>query len=186
MLLKRRKHKDVFEIILKPIEDERGSFIRTYDGNFFNLHGLPHKWVQENHSKTVHKGTVRGLHFQFPPFAETKLIRCLRGAILNVFIDLRKNSDTFGQWDAVELTEENNKLIYLPKGFANGFCILNDNSEILYKTDTFYNPDYEGRLRWDDPDLNIDWPFTEPILSEKDKNNMSFREFRKKYGALEI
>lgn len=171
---------------LKPIEDERGSFVRSYDSSFFDLHKLPHNWVQENHSKTVQKGTVRGLHFQFPPYAETKLIRCLRGSILNVFVDLRKDSETFGQWDAAELTERNNKLVYLPKGFANGFCILKDNSEILYKTDTFYKPDYEGRLRWDDPDLKIKWPFKEVILSEKDKNNKSLREFREKHGALEV
>ena len=186
MIFKERKHKGVFEIELKPIGDERGSFVRVYDSSFFDLHKLSQDWVQENHSKTVHKGTIRGLHFQFPPFAETKLIRCLRGAILNVFVDLREDSDTFGQWDAVELTEENNKLVYLPKGFANGFCILKDNSEILYKTDTFYNPDYEGRLRWDDLDVKIKWPFEKVILSEKDKNNMSLREFQEKHGAIVV
>ena len=185
MVLKELKFKGVFEIQLNAIIDTRGFFMRTYDSKTLELHHLNREWVQENHSKTTRKGTIRGLHFQFPPFSEAKLVRCLRGSILNVFIDLRKNSETFGQWDAIELNESNNKLVFIPKGFANGFCILSDDSEILYKSDNIYNPEFEGTIMWNDPDVNIEWPFSDPILSEKDKSNMSFKEFVQKYKYVD-
>jgi dTDP-4-dehydrorhamnose 3,5-epimerase len=184
--LTERKQTGVFVIDLDPIVDSRGSFMRSYDQHIFNEHGLNGNWIQENHSKTSHKATVRGLHFQFPPYTESKLIRCLRGAILNVFVDLRMDSPSFGTWDSVELTEDNDRMLYLPKGFANGFGILKDNSEILYKTDVPYTPEAEGRLMWNDPELAISWPFNDPILSDKDKSNMSFETFKLAHGSLDL
>lgn len=184
-MVKELNFKGVYEILLKPIADERGFFMRTFDLDIMKSYEIQTNWVQENHSKTFQKGTVRGLHFQFPPYSEAKLIRCIRGSILNVFVDLRKNSKTFGKWDAVELNTENNKMIYLPKGFANGFCILNDNSEIVYKSSNSYHPESEGRIMWNDPDLNISWPFKHPVLSEKDENNMSMETFLRKFKYLD-
>lgn len=185
MVIKKLKLKGVYEILLEPVTDDRGFFMRTFDREIMESYGMKLDWVQENHSKTIQAGTVRGLHFQFPPYSEAKLIRCIRGSILNVFVDLRKNSDTFGQWDAVELNPENNKLVYLPEGFANGFCILKNDSEILYKSSNSYHPESEGRIIWNDPDINIDWPIEHPILSKKDKKNMSMATFIKKYKYLE-
>jgi dTDP-4-dehydrorhamnose 3,5-epimerase len=185
MVIKKLKFEGVYEIQLEPISDERGFFMRTCDRNIMKSHGMHLDWVQENHSKTHQKGTVRGLHFQFPPYSEAKLIRCIRGAILNVFVDLRKNSNTFGEWGAVELNPENNKMVYLPEGFANGFCILKDESEILYKSSNSYHPESEGRILWNDPDLNINWPVENPILSDKDVSNMLMATFVSKHKYLD-
>ena len=126
-----RKIKGVYEIQLKPIGDNRGFFMRTFDINEFNKYGLNKVWVQENHSRSTQKGIIRGLHFQLPPFSETKLVRCINGAVLDVFVDLRKNSPTFGQWDSIELSAENKKMIFIPRGFAHGFCTLTEESEVL-------------------------------------------------------
>jgi dTDP-4-dehydrorhamnose 3,5-epimerase len=178
--------KGIIIISLKPNIDNRGFFVRTYDNNVFNENGLKFDWVQENHSKTVKIGTIRGLHFQFPPFAETKLVRCIRGKILDVFVDLRKNSPTFGKWDSVILSENNYKMVLIPRGFAHGFLTLTDECEVLYKVDNYYNPEYECGIIWDDKILNIEWGITNPILSEKDKKNISFSEFVEKYGGIDI
>jgi dTDP-4-dehydrorhamnose 3,5-epimerase len=177
MEIKERKLKGVFEVQLKPIGDHRGFFMRTFDLNVFNHYGLNKVWMQENHSRSTQKGIIRGLHFQLPPFSETKLVRCTRGAVLDVFVDLRKDSPTFGQWDAIELTEENKKMIFIPRGFAHGFCTLSEESEVQYKVDNFYSPENERGLLWNDSDVGIDWPTQNPILSEKDKKNMTFKEF---------
>mgnify|MGYP000593995604 CR=1 FL=1 len=181
-----RKLKGVFEINPEPNRDKRGFFMRTYDYKIFAEYGLNYEWVQENHSHSIKKGIIRGLHFQFPPFAETKLVRCIRGAIFDVFVDLRKDSLTFGKWDSIKLSEENKKMILVPKGFAHGYCTLSKDSDVLYKVDQFYNPESEGGILWNDPDLNIEWPFSEMILSEKDKNNITFSEFKEKYKWLSI
>jgi len=185
MEFKRRHLKGVFEITIQPYIDPRGFFMRTYDINSFKEAGLHREWMQENHSRSEKKGVVRGLHFQLSPFAETKLVRCIKGAVLDVFVDLRKESSTFGQWDSIELTEENKKMIFIPRGFAHGFCTLMDISEVVYKVDNFYSPENERGLLWNDPDLNIAWPADKAILSDKDKRNMSFKEFRAKYGGIE-
>jgi len=160
--------------------------MRTYDEKIFKEYGINNKWVQENHSLSKNKGIIRGLHFQFPPYSETKLIRCIRGAIMDVFVDLRKNSPTFGKWDSIVLSEENNKMVLLPRGFAHGFCTLTKDSEVLYKVDNYYTPEFESGIRWNDPDLNIKWPVEQPILSEKDKNNITFKDFTNKYGGIEL
>lgn len=176
----------VHEIIQDPIEDSRGFFLRTYDLYQFKENGLHREWVQENHSRTDQKGTIRGLHFQFPPYSEAKLVRCIRGSILNVFIDLRKDSKTFGEWDSIELSEENKKMVFIPRGFANGFCILKDNSELIYKTDNYYNSDFEGQIIWNDPDINIKWPVLQPILSDKDKANGTLRNFIRQHKSISL
>ncbi len=184
MEIKERKLKGVFEIQLKPIEDSRGFFMRAYDLKLFNELGLNKVWMQENQSRSTQKGIIRGLHFQLPPAAETKLVRCIRGAVLDVFVDLRKGSPTFGQWDAIELSEENKKMIYIPRGFAHGFCTLTELSEVYYKVDNFYAKELERGLLWNDPDIGIDWPVSNLVLSEKDKQNMKLREFVEKVGGI--
>jgi len=179
-----RKLTGVWEIQLAPIQDERGFFMRAYDTGLFEQAGLHRQWMQENHSRSERAGIIRGLHFQFPPFAETKLVRCIRGAVLDVFVDLRLGSPTFGQWDSIELSETNKKLIFIPRGFAHGFCTLTEESEVLYKVDNVYNREHEGGLLWSDPEIGIDWPVQTPVLSEKDGRNMTFREFVQKYSGI--
>ena len=186
MEIKELKLKGTFEISLKPILDERGFFMRTFDDSILKEKGLERKWVQENHSRSEEKGIIRGLHFQLPPFTETKLVRCIKGAVLDVFVDLRKNSKTFGQWDSIELSEENKKMIFIPRGFAHGFCTLTDESEVLYKVDNFYSPSSESGLLWNDSDILINWPLINPTLSAKDSKNQSLKEFVKKYKSLNI
>ncbi|ELR98321.1 dTDP-4-dehydrorhamnose 3,5-epimerase [Gloeocapsa sp. PCC 73106] len=166
-----------YEISLEPRQDSRGYFMRTYDDNIFNQYQLVTNWVQENQSLSLKQGIIRGLHFQRPPHAETKLIRVLRGAILDVFVDLRRTSSTYGQWDSLELSEDNHKLVYIPKGFAHGFCTLSDQTLVSYKVDSCYQPDSEGGLLWNDPGLNIVWSVKIPQLSEKDLQWHSFKEF---------
>ena len=160
--------------------------MRVYDEVIFKKYRIHRNWVQENHSRSEKKGIIRGLHFQFPPYTETKLVRCIRGAVFDVFVDLRKGSPTFGQWDCIELSEENKKIIFIPRGFAHGFCTLTDDSEVLYKVDNCYAPECEGGILWNDQDLGIDWPVEKPILSEKDKKNMTFQEFVKRYSYIEV
>jgi dTDP-4-dehydrorhamnose 3,5-epimerase len=178
--------KGVFLVSLNPLIDERGFFMRTYDVEFFEKAGINYKWVQENHSSSKLKGIIRGLHFQLPPFTETKLIRCIKGSVLDVFLDLRAGSETFGQWDSVELSEENKKMILLPRGFAHGYCTLTDISEVLYKVDSVYSPQYECGILWNDKTLNINWPTNDPVLSGKDFKNMTLTEFTNKYGGIEV
>lgn len=186
MEIKPQKLKGTFEINLSPIQDERGFFMRTYDLNAFNNTGLNKVWVQENHSLSAQSGIIRGLHFQLPPFAETKLVRCINGKILDVFVDLRKNSPTFGQWDSIELNAENKKMIFIPRGFAHGFCTLSENSEVLYKVDNFYSKEHERGLIWNDNEIGIDWPIQNPILSEKDTMNWTMAEFINKVNGIEL
>lgn len=177
MDIKEYKIKGVFEIMLVPNMDSRGYFMRTFDNKLFKKNGINKNWVQENHAKTEQKNVIRGLHFQFPPFAETKLVRCIKGAIWDVFVDLRRESTTFGKWGAIELSEINKKMIYIPKGFAHGYCTLTKRSEVLYKVDSPYNPKYECGLLWNDPDIGILWPAKNPILSEKDLKNITIKDY---------
>jgi dTDP-4-dehydrorhamnose 3,5-epimerase len=185
MEFKELRIKGTYEITFKPLVDERGFFMRTYDDDLFNKAGLNYKWVQENHSSSLKKGILRGLHFQRPPFSETKLVRCIKGSVLDVFVDLRKGSETFGEWDSIELRENNYKSVLLPRGFAHGFCTLEDDSTVLYKVDNYYSPQHESGLIWDDKDLNINWPEKHPTLSEKDKKNLTLVEFVNKFNSIE-
>ena len=186
MIIKERKFKGVFEIQLDLHEDKRGFFMRFYDTRLFEKYKIHRNWVQENHSLSVEKGVIRGMHFQFPPHSETKLVRVTNGKIYDVFIDLRKGSSTFGQWDSIKLSADNKKMIYIPRGFAHGFCTLTKNCEVVYKVDNYYVPGSEDSVRWNDSDLGIDWPENNPILSEKDFKAKSFKEFVEKYGGLDV
>jgi len=158
--------------ILEPtvFEDHRGFFMESYNKRDFEEIGLYFDFVQDNHSLSVQAEVLRGLHFQLEPKAQTKVVRCLKGAIYDVVLDIRKESPTFGKWIGVILTEYNKRQIVVPKGFAHGVLTLVPNTEILYKVDEYYSPEHDRSVRWDDPDLNIDWPIKNPILSDKDKN----------------
>jgi dTDP-4-dehydrorhamnose 3,5-epimerase len=178
--------KGVVEITLNPNTDERGFFMRTFDNRLFRKHGLVYDWQQENHSLTLHLGTIRGLHLQLPPFSETKLVRCIRGAVYDVCVDLREKSSTFGRWIGVELSGSNKKTILIPRGFAHGFCTLTPESEVLYKVDNVYSKENEVGLLWNDRDLAIDWPVKDPHISVKDSMNLTFKDFIKKYKSIKV
>jgi dTDP-4-dehydrorhamnose 3,5-epimerase len=150
--------------------DDRGYFTRIFCEKEFKKSKLGFKIIQANLSFTKKKGTIRGMHFQKPPKAEDKVVQCLRGAIYDVAVDLRKDLLTYGQWVAEELSEENKKMFLIPKGFAHGFQALTDNCELLYFMSEFYSPEHTSGIRWNDPFFNIKWPIQDPILSEKDKN----------------
>lgn len=184
MQITEKNIKGVYEIRLNPIGDKRGFFMRTFDINEFNEYGLNKIWIQENHSRSTQQGIIRGLHFQLPPFAETKLVRCINGAVLDVFVDLRKDSETFGKWDSIELSAENKKMIFIPRGFAHGFCTLTEESEVTYKVDNYYSKEHERGLIWNDPDIGINWPVENPVLSEKDQKNMKLADFEEAYDAI--
>ncbi len=158
-------------VIIEPsvFADDRGFFMETYSQKVFAENGIDVQFVQDNHSRST-KSVLRGLHFQKPPFAQDKLIRCTRGEVLDVAVDIRQNSPTFGQHEAILISEENKKMVFIPKGFAHGFLVLSDVAEFQYKCSEFYNKESEGGLLYNDPELNIDWPNLENlILSEKDK-----------------
>jgi len=184
MIIREHEIPDVHTIEFEPHEDHRGFFMRVYDDETFEDAGLHRDWVQENHSYTKSEGTVRGLHFQFPPHGETKLVRVVRGEILDVFVDLREDSSTFGEWGSVRLSADNKRMVYVPRGFAHGFCTLTDHCDVVYKVDNYYAPDNEGAIAWDDSDLDIDWPIEDPIISEKDAAADSFELFIENHGAI--
>ena len=166
-------------LIIQPqlFKDDRGFFYESYNKN--NLDKVVNVvFVQDNESKS-NKGVIRGLHFQKPPYAQTKLIRCISGSILDVAVDLRKNSKTYGKSFSVELSSENNKQLFVPKGFAHGFQVISDEAIVNYKVDNFYNPKSDSGIIWNDKDLSIDWNLdTKPVLSVKDLNLISFKELK--------
>ena len=170
--------KDLLLIKPKVFQDNRGFFLEFYSERKFEELGITTKFVQDNHSLSVKKGVIRGLHFQLPPNAQTKFVRVTCGAAYDVAVDLRKESPTYGKWQGFELTTENFDMLYVPQGFAHGFCSLTDNTEVMYKNDNFYAPESEAGLRWNDPILNIDWPVDNPILSEKDANAPFLKDFK--------
>jgi len=188
MIIKKFDIEGVFEIQIELIIDERGYFTRIFDTKIFSEYGLQTNWVQENHSYSINKNTIRGLHFQFPPFAETKLIRVIKGEIYDVFVDLRKDSSTFGKCGSIVLSENNNKMVYIPKGFAHGYCTLTDNCEVLYKVDNYYSPHNESGIIWNDKDLDIKFPIksNNTIVSSKDSRLMRLKTFIELYKAIEI
>ena len=176
----------VLEIRISPLEDERGYFARTFDKEIFKKNGINFEWLQENKSFTLKSGTIRGLHFQFSPFTETKLISVSKGKILDVILDLRADSDTFGMHYSTLISENNNKALIVPKGFAHGFCTLKDETEVRYKVDSVYSPEHECGILWNDPSLAINWPVLDPIISEKDAKLFTFAEFLKKHGSINL
>ncbi|MET3697017.1 dTDP-4-dehydrorhamnose 3,5-epimerase [Bacillus oleivorans] len=175
-------------IIIEPnvFEDHRGFFMESYNKKNFENAGLNYNFIQDNHSLSVQTGTLRGLHYQLAPKAQTKLIRVTRGAVYDVAVDIRIGSPTFGQWVGVILNEKNKRQLLVPKGFAHGFCTIESNTEVQYKVDEFYFPEYDRSILWNDPKIGIEWPLNvAPILSGKDEkapllknadNNFKFGE----------
>ena len=151
--------------------DHRGYFMETYATKAFAEIGITNEFVQDNQSFTALKGTLRGIHFQNAPMAQAKLVRVTRGAVMDVAVDLRRGSPTYRQWVAVELSAENKKHLLIPRRMGHGFVTLTDDVEFLYKADNFYAPAYDGGIRWNDPELNIDWGVENPVLSAKDQNS---------------
>lgn len=163
--------KDAYIIDLKKIEDDRGFFARAYCQNEFAEQNIQLNWVQANQAFSKQRGTLRGLHFQKAPYAEAKLMRCIRGAMFDVIVDLRPDSPSYLQWLGVELTAENRRALLVPEGFAHGYLTLQDDTEAFYPTSQFYTPGAEGGVRWDDPAFGIEWPFTDNlIITEKDQS----------------
>ena len=157
-----------FTIDLEPVSDERGWFARFYDKKEFGLIGHTKDWVQLNHSVSTAKGTLRGMHFQFPPFREIKMVRCIAGAVYDVIVDLREGSPTFLRSFGTELSARNNKMLYIPEGFAHGFQTLEPDSALLYHHTEYYTPGAEGGFRYDDPAFAIQWPLAVTVISERD------------------
>ena len=158
---------DVILIKPKVIEDQRGYFMEYYHVEKFKLAGIDSLFVQDNHAKSI-QNTLRGLHFQIK-YPQAKLFRCLKGNVFDVAVDLRKDSPYYGQWVSEELSEDNKCQLFIPVGFAHGYYVLSETAEIAYKCSAIYHPEDEQGLRWDDPDIAIDWPGKDPILSEKDR-----------------
>jgi dTDP-4-dehydrorhamnose 3,5-epimerase len=169
-------------ISTKKFGDHRGFFSETYNKKAFTDAGIPLEFVQDNHSLSADVGTIRGLHFQTPPFAQDKLVRVVRGRILEVVVDLRRNSPTFGKWASAEISDQEWNQILVPIGFAHGFCTLEPDTEVIYKVTNYYSPAHDRGLLWNDPDLRIDWPVKaeNAVLSDKDRKQPRLKdlEFR--------
>ncbi len=169
---------DVILVVPKVFEDERGFFLEGYKKSEFEKNGINIEFNQDNHSKSS-KGVLRGLHYQLAPKAQAKLVRCIRGEILDVAVDIRKNSPTFGKWVSAKLTEDNKCMLYIPEGFAHGFVVLSDTAELLYKASNEYSKEHDRGILWNDPDINIKWDIDfEPVLSEKDKKQPRLKDVK--------
>lgn len=160
----------------KVFHDERGWFMESWTDQIFKDIGLNINFVQDNHSYSKDKGILRGMHFQCEPKPQAKLVRCCRGAILDVIVDIRKGSPTYGEWFSVELSSENKLQLFVPRGFAHGYLILQDHTEVLYKLDGLYSGELDSGFMWNDPAVGIDWGIDAPILSEKDQNMKSLED----------
>ncbi len=176
MIFTETRLKGVYIIDIEPIRDERGFFARSFCQNDFTEHGLKVNVAQCNVSFNKKKGTLRGMHLQLPPKAEAKLVRCTRGKIYDVVIDLRPGSPTYCQWEAVELSADDYRALYIPEEFAHGFQTLEDNSEVFYQMFEFYAPEYASGVRWDDPAFGITWPLPGPIISERDQSYPAYKK----------
>ena len=171
MIFTETKLKGNYIIDLNPLEDERGWFARTYCKEEFSKIGHVKEWVQLNHSFTKKIGTIRGMHFQMPPYKEIKLVRCIAGAVFDVVVDIRNQSSTFLHWFGIELSANNKKMMYIPEGFAHGFQTLTNDAELIYHHSEYYKPGVEDGLKYDDPKLNIDWKLEVTNISERDKQH---------------
>jgi dTDP-4-dehydrorhamnose 3,5-epimerase len=160
----------------KVFTDNRGFFMESYNLQIFEELGLKFDFVQDNHSLSVEKDVIRGLHYQLSPRAQTKLIRVIAGAIYDVVVDIRKGSPTFSQWVGVILSDENHRMLLVPKGFAHGFCTLKENTHVQYKVDNYYSAQNDRGILWNDPEIGIDWPTDNPILSDKDAKQPLLRD----------
>lgn len=177
-------------VVLKPrrFVDPRGYFVEAYTDRTFRQAGITAPFVQDNQSYSREQGTVRGLHFQLPPAAQAKLVRVIRGSVYDVAVDLRHGSPTYGQWTAERLSADGGEQIYVPPGFAHGFCTLEPNTEVIYKVDTYYAPDYDSGIIWSDSTLNIPWPVAPDaaILSDKDRKLGSFAVFASPFRYMRV
>lgn len=174
-------------LIIKPrvFEDDRGYFFESFNQDIFQKHGVNATFVQDNESRSM-KHVLRGLHFQKPPYAQGKLVRVMHGSVLDVAVDLRKGSPTYGQWKSILLTSTNKWILWIPEGFAHGFVTLEDYTVFFYKCTNFYSKVSEGSIRWNDPDVGIDWgEINNPILSDKDKDAPFFRDFESPFDLPE-
>ena len=169
--------KDLLLIEPKVFADDRGYFYESYNEKVFHANNVNATFVQDNISKSS-KGILRGLHFQTPPFTQGKLVKVIQGAVLDVAVDLRTASPTFGQHFKMVLSEENHKMMWIPEGFAHGFLTLEDDTIFMYKCTNFYNASADRSILWNSPELNIDWGITSPILSDKDRNGKTINEFK--------
>jgi len=176
MIFTETKLKGAFILELKKIEDERGFFARAFCQREMEEHGIHVQVVQTNISFNPKKGTLRGMHYQVAPYRESKLVRCTKGAIYDVIVDLRANSETYMQWVGVELTADNYKMLFVPEGFAHGYLTLQNDTEVIYQVSEFYAPGAEQGIRWDDPAFKIEWPLDPVLISEKDKAHPDFKE----------
>jgi dTDP-4-dehydrorhamnose 3,5-epimerase len=176
MIFTKTTLKDAYIIDLNKIKDERGFFARVYCVKEFEEHGIKFPIVQANISYSRSKQTLRGMHYQLEPHGEAKLIRCTKGSIYDVIIDVRSDSSTYGEWLGVELTEKNYRMLYVPEGFAHGFITLEDDTEVTYPVSEYYTPGAEQGIRWDDPAFGIEWPVEPKIVSEKDSNWVDYKE----------
>jgi len=176
MIFTKTKLNDAYIVEPKVLGDHRGWFFEAYSKRLFEEAGIFIDFVQDNHSYNAHKNTLRGLHFQSNPKPQTKLVRCVKGAIMDFIVDVRPNSSTYKQWLSVELSGENKKQLLVPRGFLHGFVALEDDSEVIYKVDNYYAPECDGAVAWNDPEFNINWNIENPILSEKDLNAPPFKD----------
>ncbi|MGO9019923.1 MAG: dTDP-4-dehydrorhamnose 3,5-epimerase [Syntrophobacteraceae bacterium] len=169
--------KGAFTVEMQRLEDERGFFARSWCRREFEAHGLDPGLVQCSISFNLKAGTLRGMHYQAKPFEESKLIRCTRGAVHDVIVDLRPESPTFGQYASCLLTSENRRMLFVPKSFAHGFVTLEDETEVFYQMSEFYSPEHAMGFRWNDPRFAIDWPCKINVISERDRNYPDFTQF---------
>ncbi|MFN8670840.1 MAG: dTDP-4-dehydrorhamnose 3,5-epimerase [Candidatus Sericytochromatia bacterium] len=180
------KELDIKEVILiepKVFKDSRGFFVESYKKSEFHNIGIKDDFIQDNHSLSS-KGVLRGLHYQLNPKAQAKLVRCTKGEIFDVAVDIRLNSPTYGKWVGSILSEENKNLLYVPVGFAHGFLVLSEKAEVLYKTSEEYSPENDAGIFWNDPEININWNFNNPIISEKDQKAPLLKEARNNFYYL--
>lgn len=166
----------VFIIDVEVIADHRGFFMESYNELKFQACSIDHDFIQDNHSLSVQAGTLRGLHYQLTPKSQTKLVKVISGAIFDVVVDIREDSQTLGQWVGVILSEDNKKQILVPKGFAHGFCTIVANTQVIYKVDEYYSAQHDRGILWNDQDLGIIWPYTNPVLSDKDKTHPRLKD----------
>lgn len=176
MKVQQKKINDLILIDPDIFPDERGYFFESWQKEKFRSFGLDWDFVQDNESMSM-KGVLRGLHFQVPPYAQGKLVRVVKGEVLDVAVDLRKNSKTYGKWESFRLSDENKRMVFVPAGFAHGFLVLKDYTIFQYKCTNYYNRECESSIIWNDPDLGIDWGIEKPVVSEKDLKGMFFKDF---------
>lgn len=180
------KLKGVKLIEPKAFGDHRGFFMESYNEKVFKENGIFENFIQDNHSLSKEAGVLRGMHYQLAPKAQTKLIRVATGAIYDVVVDMRKGSPTYGQWEGYILSEHNKRQLLVPKGFAHGFCTITENVNVLYKVDELYSPEHDRGIAWDDEDLAINWPVSNPILSEKDGKHPQLKDADNNFEWEEI